>query len=110
MVIGESTQGAAYVLQLSGAFDFKARTVFQDAIKKGQDSGGKRIVLDFQDVSFIDSSALGLLNLAAVALKKEDIELRMVNPKDTVLKILVLVNIQKTVPIFSNMEEALAGP
>ncbi len=65
MIINESTQGAAYILQLSGSLDFKAREAFQNAIKNGQDSGLKCLILDFQDVHFIDSSALGLLNLPA---------------------------------------------
>jgi anti-anti-sigma factor len=108
MVIQESNHGA-YILQLSGALDFKARVVFQDAIKKGQDSGHKCIILDFQNVPFIDSSALGLLSLAADALKKEAIALRLVRPQEAVRKILDLVNIKNTIPIFSNIDDAVSS-
>ena len=52
MVIRESIQQEANILQLSEVLDVKSRTVFQDAIRKGQDSGIKCLILDFQDVHF----------------------------------------------------------
>ncbi|OYY95022.1 MAG: anti-anti-sigma factor [Hydrogenophilales bacterium 28-61-23] len=52
------------VLKLNGRFDFHShrdfRTAYEDAM---QETGVHEIVIDFQDVDYLDSSALGMLLL-----------------------------------------------
>ena len=107
MVINESTQENATILQMSGSLDVRTGGLYKQAIEKSKDSGKKCLILDFQDVSFIDSSALGFLHLSAKELTTNDMVLRIASPSDSVKKILELVNMQKTIPVFPNINDAL---
>jgi len=51
------------IVKLSGIFDYNVRTAFRDSYENYQPRKSNQYVLDFSDVSFIDSSALGMLLL-----------------------------------------------
>jgi anti-sigma B factor antagonist len=55
------TEGAEQVVvRLSGEFDLYSSTEVRDALNKEMNSG-RRLLVDLADVSFIDSTALGVL-------------------------------------------------
>lgn len=108
MVIQEAIHEGSTILHLSGSLDVTARAAFTDIISKVQASGTTSIILDLTEVKFIDSAALGFLNLAAGSSKQSGIHLSVAQPQDNVRKVLDLVNLQKTIPIFSNLDDALS--
>ena len=109
MVIQETTRGEATVLSMSGRLDFNARHAFQAAIQKAQAAGPRQIVLDFKEVPFVDSAALGLLTVAYKNLDKEKVQVAVANPQEYVKKVFELANLESIVPTFATVEEAVSA-
>ncbi len=86
-------------LQLSGRFEFPFRTAFHAAIEKAKDQKPNTVMLDFSDVSFIDSSGLGMLMLASNALKEANINLRLLVPPGYVKNVFDLAHMDKKISI-----------
>lgn len=49
------------VIRLEGRFDFSSHSVFREAIDSALASPAATIAVDFSDVDYLDSSALGML-------------------------------------------------
>lgn len=64
MLIAQESSGDRATLKLSGRFDFHSHRDFRAAYEKILESGAAReIIIDFADVDYLDSSALGMLLL-----------------------------------------------
>jgi anti-anti-sigma factor len=64
MLIKSETNGDRAILKLGGRFDFHSHRDFRASYEKLLEGGGAReIVLDFAEVDYLDSSALGMLLL-----------------------------------------------
>ncbi len=57
----QSVEGQTVTLHLSGRFDFQSRNDFQAAVAHAQSTNPREIILNFTEVPFLDSSALGML-------------------------------------------------
>ncbi len=110
MKISESYQKGAVILTLSGRFDFKTQKMFRDAMKGAQTKGARHIVIDLKDVSFVDSTALGLIALGHQNLNKVNIKLSLANPQSSVQKTFDLADFSQMARLFPTLEEALASP
>ena len=108
MQITEQQQDGANVLVLDGRFDFGARKTFKDSIDRLQSGGCRHVVLNLERVTFVDSSALGLLVIAHQNLKLKQAQLSLVNPQAYVKQVLDLANVPKMIPVHSTLDEALA--
>ena len=93
-------------LTLSGPFEYQDRKHFQEAIRQVQATNHQNIILDFAQVPFIDSAALGLLVLAHQNLKLTHQNLMIVAPRENVLKVFNSVNFHKIMPIKTTEQEA----
>lgn len=94
----------AVVIHLAGRFDFGAKKMFKDGLDEAMKEG-LPIVLDFGQVSFVDSSALGLLVIAHQTLKSRKIPFSLVNPQTYVRQVLDLANVAKMIPIYQTIDE-----
>lgn len=106
MQISEQKEDGVVVLDLEGRFDFGARKVFKDTVERVQGEGCLHIIINMERVSFVDSSALGLLVIAHQNLKIKQSQLSLVNPQPYVRQVLDLANVPKMVQLFSTIEEA----
>ncbi len=108
MNITQDTVDGNTILHLDGRFDFGARKVFKDdmeeAIKRAMP-----IVLDLEKVTFVDSSALGLLVICHQNLKNKNISFFLVNPQTYVKQVLDLANIGKMIPTYQTLAEIPKG-
>jgi len=109
MEIQESQQGTATVLEITGRFDFGARREFKEIMERIQQAGCRHVVINMAGVSFVDSSALGLLVVAHQNLKLKEGRISLVNPQSYVRQILDLANVPRMIPVFSTIEEACSG-
>jgi anti-anti-sigma factor len=92
------------IVHLDGRFDFGARKSFKDAVEQaGQE--GSPVVLDLEKVTFVDSSALGLLVICHQNFKNKKIPFYLVNPQTYVKQVLDLANIGKMIPVYSTLAE-----
>jgi anti-sigma B factor antagonist len=69
-------------------------------------NGQLQIVLDLSDVEFIDSSGLGAIIAAMIALRPQG-RLMVCNVGDNVLTLFRLTRIDRVIPIMDNADEAL---
>lgn len=93
------------VIKLSGNLNATTSQEFRQNIT-GIVEGGARIVLvDFQDVTFMDSSGLGALVLAFKTLRAADAQLVLCSINEQVRILFELTNMDRVFEIFPNQEE-----
>lgn len=87
---------AQAVLVLGGRFDFKAHREFRDAVDAllGQ-AGGKPLQVDLGEVSYLDSSALGMLLMLRDKAKAANKDVALVGVKGSVRQVLDIANFSK---------------
>jgi anti-anti-sigma factor len=110
MTITQKKLDGRVFVQMEGRFDFATRKIFKDAMDEAIKEE-MPIVLDLARVSFVDSSALGLLVISHQNLKHKKIPFSLVNPQTYVRQVLDLANVAKMIPIyqtFSDMENPQA--
>lgn len=89
-----SGDGAILTLRISGKFDFSLLNEFRQAYSS-ESARHARVVVDFREVSSIDSSALGMLLNMQRNLDKADGEIELINCNQDIKKILKIVRFDK---------------
>lgn len=85
-----------HLIKLSGRFDLKTFRQFRQSYEPVLDDAQiKRIVLDFAEVEYIDSSALGMLQLLRENAQQRQKSVVIANCHGTVRDVLVTVNFHK---------------
>jgi anti-sigma B factor antagonist len=93
-------------LTLSGEVDVYTAPKLKETLVEEIESGCVRIIVDLDDVGFIDSSGLGVLVGGLRRAKERDGAIRLVCSRENVLKIFRITGLDKVFPIFSDMQEA----
>ena len=93
------------VFQPSGILDASESQKFRQEITEIADSGAKIVLVDFQNVTFMDSSGLGALVLAFKALRAADIKLVICSINEQVRILFELTGMDKVFEIFPSQEE-----
>lgn len=106
-ITSDSIEGRT-VLQLDGRFDFGSRKTFKEAVDRAVDAQNP-VALDLGKVTFVDSSALGLLVICHQNLKNKNVPFYLVNPQTYVKQVLDLANIGKMIPIYQTVAELPKG-
>ncbi|PAS96252.1 MAG: anti-anti-sigma factor [Candidatus Dactylopiibacterium carminicum] len=84
------------VLRLGGRFDFKAHREFRDAVESllGQ-AGSRNLQVDLAEVTYLDSSALGMLLMLRDKAKATNKDVALVGVKGSVKQVLDIANFSK---------------
>lgn len=64
MVTMTNKGNGEFDIQLTKSFDFECHKDFRSCVHKAMEERASRLTINFQDVEYIDSSALGMLMLA----------------------------------------------
>lgn len=96
----------ATVIQIVDVFTHRNRKDFTSAVSAFRESGGKHLIVNLREVTYIDSAALGLLALTAQQLAAEERRLSLVDPQGTVKQILEMANIDRMIAVFPTEEAA----
>ena len=110
MTITESSKNGVRVLRLSGRFDFGARHEFQAAVARAKQGKERQVILNLQEVPFMDSAALGMLANMHQQLTATHIHMSLASPQGYVKKILDLANMGKYFSINATEEPAPSMP
>lgn len=108
VAVRDAASGPCTVVKLVGQADVSTRAmseVFSAEVAKRP----RLLVVDLSGLSFIDSSALSVIVRTYRALHSDGGKLALVSPSAAVARILELVDIAHTIPVFSSVEEAAAG-
>ena len=107
MNIVERQMEDALIFDLSGRFEFQATPSFFVALDRLQELGGQHLILNLEQVSFLDSAGLGAIHVAHQKLMAVGGTLSIVNPMPHVQNLLERANLTSIIPIHSVEEEAL---
>lgn len=109
MQVKEKSVGEVVVLELSGEIDIntspQVRKVFDRLIKQEI----KKVLLNFAEVGYIDSSGLATLVEMLQRLRRLQGALRLCNLSEKVRGLFEITKLDKLFSIFANEEEALKG-
>ncbi|WP_392535205.1 STAS domain-containing protein [Nostoc sp. C117] len=92
------------VIKLSGNLNATTSQEFRQNITKILELGVKIVLVDFQDVTFMDSSGLGALVLAFKTLRAADTKLVICSINEQVRILFELTNMDKIFEIFPSQE------
>jgi anti-anti-sigma factor len=81
-----------------------------DKYLRGLVAGSKRkLLLNLENLTQIDSSGVGIIVETYVSLKRLDGELKLLSPRGRVLKVLTMFRLLDAIPTFENETQALAS-
>lgn len=105
----ETTVQPTYTrVRLKGSFTYDGRIQFKEAIDKATQAGCTKLLVDLQEVSFLDSAALGILVLTNRKFTEEKRQFGLLKPTDQGLKLLTIAGIHKIIPVYQSEQEATA--
>jgi anti-anti-sigma factor len=96
MIIDTQTEGSRARLVLNGRFDFNSHMMFnQTTDSLLREAGIKELELDFDQVKYIDSSAMGMLLLLKERAKGASKSITLLNCKGSVAQVFELSNFRR---------------
>jgi HptB-dependent secretion and biofilm anti anti-sigma factor len=104
MNVTQEKREGAVILHMEGRFDFGSRKTFKESMDEAIQEG-MPVILDLGQITFVDSSALGLLVISHQNLKIKKIPFYLVNPQTYVRQVLDLANVAKMIPIYQTFHE-----
>src|SRR5438067_7119277 len=104
----EKVDESTYVISLSGEGDLYTAPEFKQQLLDVIASGGKDVVVDFSDTTFIDSTTLGVLVGGVKRLRSNDGQLSLVCSDRNITKILEITGLDRVFTIYPSRQEAVA--
>jgi anti-sigma B factor antagonist len=108
MNISVRVEQGVYVLDCKGKLvlgegDVALRGQVLDSLK----AGAKRIVLNLEKVTAMDSSGLGEIIRSYTTAKKDSVDLVLLNPNEKIFDLLTLTKLVTVLPVFRDETQAL---
>lgn len=96
---------AIKVIQPSGILDGNQASEFRQEIAEAVQGGSKVIIVDFQNVTFMDSSGLGALVLSLKTVRSAEGKLLICSINEQIKMLFELTDMDRVFEIFNNREE-----
>jgi anti-sigma B factor antagonist len=109
MTLSEEKTGQVFVLGLSGQIDREGAKIFQSRLIQILDSGQQYLVIDFTEVTYINSTGLSALILVAKRLGKTGGKFILAGVIDPIQKVLKISGLATLFTILPTKAEALAS-
>jgi anti-anti-sigma factor len=109
MNITVNDQGGVTVVHLGGRLDLLSAADIKRQLVQLVAQGQRRLIVDLNQVAFIDSSGLGALIGGIKAARQVGGDLRIARPNEQVRVILDLTTLHRVLKPYPSVEEALAG-
>ena len=97
----------AYVISLAGEVDLYTAPEFKQQLLDVIAKGGKQVVVDFTNTTFIDSTTLGVLVGGVKRLRPAGGSLTLVCTDDNITKIFEITGLDRVFTIYKTREEAI---
>lgn len=105
MQIATTPGSDRYVIAVSGEVDLATSPELDVAIIAAIDSGTSSVAIDLTDVSFMDSSGLGVIVRGLKRCREADIDLDLVITNERVLKVFGITGLDQVIPIHASIED-----
>lgn len=92
------------IMKLNGNLNASTIPEFRQKVNETLENGTKVLLIDCQDVSFIDSSGLGALVLAFKALRSANIRMAICSINEQIRILFELTGMDKVFEIFPNQD------
>ena len=97
-----------YVIALAGEVDLYTAPEFKQQLLEVIAQGGRNVIVDFSDTTFIDSTTLGVLVGGVKRLRPNGGQLSLVCDDRNITKIFEITGLDKVFPIYDSRDEAVA--
>jgi anti-sigma B factor antagonist len=104
----EQVDGGAYVISLAGEVDLYTAPEFKQQLLDVIGQGGKEVIVDFSNTTFIDSTTLGVLVGGVKRLRSNDGQLALVCSDRNITKIFEITGLDRVFAIFATRDEAIS--
>lgn len=105
-IIEKEVNGIA-VLKVIGELDALVAPKLKDTITKLLDEGTKNIIIDFQELTHINSLAMGILRGKLKSVQGINGNMKIASPNEHILTIFEMVGLDELFEIYSSQEEAI---
>jgi anti-sigma B factor antagonist len=95
------------VVDVEGEVDIYSAPQFKEVLLRGIEEGASRIVVDLAKVTFIDSTALGVLVSGAKRVRPQNGTLDIVCRDENITRIFEITGLDRIFGIYATREEAL---
>jgi anti-sigma B factor antagonist len=100
--------GSVSIVELAGRITTGEGAIqMRDAIKKLAQGGARNILINLQDVAYLDSAGLGELVGAYTTLTNSGGQIKLMNVKSIVKQLLHITNMEALFPTYENESAAL---
>lgn len=107
MNIVERHMEDALIFELSGRFEFQSTPQFLVALGRIEELGGQHLILNLEQISFLDSAGLSAIHVAHQKLSAVGGTMSIVNPLPHVQRMMERANLTSIIPIHTLEEQAL---
>src|ERR687884_242176 len=104
----EQLGDSSYVISLAGEVDLYTAPEFKQQLLEVIGQGGKDVVVDFTDTTFIDSTTLGVLVGGVKRLRTNEGQLSLVCSDRNITKIFEITGLDRVFAIYGTRDEAVA--
>jgi anti-sigma B factor antagonist len=105
MQIATTPGSDRYLITVSGEVDLATSPELDVAIIAAIDSGTTSVVIDLTDVSFMDSSGLGVIVRALKRCREAENDLDLVITNERVLKVFGITGLDQVIPIHASIQD-----
>src|SRR5215212_8953741 len=98
----------AYVISLAGEVDLYTAPEFKQQLLEVIGQGGKQVVVDFSNTTFIDSTTLGVLVGGVKRLRTNEGQLSLVCSDRNITKIFEITGLDRVFTIYPTRDEAVS--
>jgi anti-sigma B factor antagonist len=95
------------VVELQGEVDIYSAPQFKEALLQGIDEGAQRVIVDLAKVTFIDSTALGVLVSGAKRVRPQNGTLDIVCADENITRIFEITGLDRIFGIYATRDDAL---
>ena len=99
----------SFVIALAGEVDLYTAPEFKQQLLDVIGQGGKDVVVDFTDTTFIDSTTLGVLVGGVKRLRTNDGQLSLVCSDRNITKIFEITGLDRVFTIYGSRDEAVSA-
>jgi anti-sigma B factor antagonist len=104
--VSTSDHGALTIVHVGGEIDVYTAPLLREALDKQVAAGRTDLVVDLEDVTFMDSTGLGVLVGRLKLVRGQNGSLRIVSSQDRILKVFKITGLDKVFHIYHSVEAA----
>ncbi len=109
LTVSSTENGDVAVVSVHGEIDVYTAPMLREALDKHVAAGRVRFVVDLTDVSFMDSTALGVLVGRLKLIRAQSGSLRVVVSQERVRRVFAITGLDKVFALHATVDEALAA-